>query len=252
MIFKPIYLCPIPYHIACSTKTSFKFPRSPLNLYSHFFKSMVNLETIKCSALQTAENPETSRLSAKGSSGGPGSDCRVSLARLLLFEHFLHIWRWVSSVWGWAPESNRAYALFTARVNVVKSLYIMAWEMLKVALGFHICICSGLRRCICVIDQGGSVYTSPSLAGSSSVPGQHTSSLGSGIVTDSQMRAMEGTNYALTDLNNCLRRFSTNTLLRIRHFISQCSNESGYGNRTKELGSGTEYEGSKSLGNTRP
>ncbi|MCX7746131.1 MAG: hypothetical protein N2645_04435 [Clostridia bacterium] len=53
----------------------------------------------------------------------------------------------------------------------------------------------------------------------------------------------------LKDLNNCLQRYNITTPERIRHFISQCSHESGAGNYTKELASGKAYEGRKDLGN---
>ncbi|MER2120854.1 MAG: endopeptidase, partial [Solibacillus sp.] len=39
---------------------------------------------------------------------------------------------------------------------------------------------------------------------------------------------------------------------RARHFISQCSHESGAGRWTKELASGEAYEGRADLGNTQP
>lgn len=52
------------------------------------------------------------------------------------------------------------------------------------------------------------------------------------------------------DLQNCLRRFSIDTTQRLRHFISQCSHESGCGKYTVELSSGTQYENRKDLGNT--
>lgn len=56
----------------------------------------------------------------------------------------------------------------------------------------------------------------------------------------------------LDDLNNCLERYKITTLSRMRHFISQCSHESGAGLWTKELASGEAYEGRTDLGNTQP
>ena len=75
------------------------------------------------------------------------------------------------------------------------------------------------------------------------------------IVTDEQMQRMGWTNYNLEDLNSCLTRFEINTPARIRHFISQCSHESGCGKYTKELASESycsRYEGRTDLGNTQP
>lgn len=51
-------------------------------------------------------------------------------------------------------------------------------------------------------------------------------------------------------MNACLVRFQINTPVRIRHFISQISHESGGGKWMKELASGDAYEGRKDLGNT--
>lgn len=73
-------------------------------------------------------------------------------------------------------------------------------------------------------------------------------------VTDLQMQKMGWTNYNLNDLNNCIRKFSINTVQRIRHFIAQCSHESGLGKYTEELGGishCSKYEGRKDLGNTQ-
>jgi putative chitinase len=56
----------------------------------------------------------------------------------------------------------------------------------------------------------------------------------------------------INDLNACLVRFQINTPVRIRHFISQISHESGGGKWMKELASGDDYEGRKDLGNTQP
>jgi predicted chitinase len=53
------------------------------------------------------------------------------------------------------------------------------------------------------------------------------------------------------ELNSCLTKFSINTPVRIRHFIAQCSHESGGGRWMKEIASGQDYEGRKDLGNTQ-
>jgi len=74
----------------------------------------------------------------------------------------------------------------------------------------------------------------------------------SGKVTDNQMRSMGWSSYKLSDLNSCISKFGITTLPRIRHFISQCSHESGCGKWTKELASGKAYEGRRDLGNTQP
>ncbi|EAY04077.1 hypothetical protein TVAG_203810 [Trichomonas vaginalis G3] len=66
------------------------------------------------------------------------------------------------------------------------------------------------------------------------------------------MRRMGWTNYNLGDLNSCLARFEINNPARIRHFISQCSHESGNGRWTREIANGWAYEGRRDLGNTQP
>ena len=73
-------------------------------------------------------------------------------------------------------------------------------------------------------------------------------------VTDLQMQKMGWTNYNLNDLNNCIRKFNINTVQRIRHFIAQCSHESGLGKYTEELGGTShcsKYDGRRDLGNTQ-
>lgn len=55
----------------------------------------------------------------------------------------------------------------------------------------------------------------------------------------------------ILDLNICISKFNINTISRLRHFISQCSHESGAGKWMKELASGEAYEGRKDLGNTQ-
>lgn len=57
------------------------------------------------------------------------------------------------------------------------------------------------------------------------------------------------TDSMLADLNNCLQRFNITTPARIRHFISQCSHESGCGYYMVEEASGRAYEYRKDLGN---
>ncbi len=59
------------------------------------------------------------------------------------------------------------------------------------------------------------------------------------------------TDKIINDLNACLVRFQINTPVRIRHFISQISHESGGGKWMKELASGDAYEGRRDLGNTQ-
>ncbi|MEG3341002.1 LysM peptidoglycan-binding domain-containing protein [Streptococcus suis] len=75
------------------------------------------------------------------------------------------------------------------------------------------------------------------------------------LVTAEQLRQIGWTvvnTNMVNDLNNCLLRFGITTLNRIRHFISQCSHESGGGKWTMELASGTAYNGRADLGNTNP
>ncbi|GFP75078.1 peptidoglycan-binding protein [Clostridium fungisolvens] len=71
------------------------------------------------------------------------------------------------------------------------------------------------------------------------VTGQQLREIGWKNVTDSMVE----------DLNRCLGRYEITTLQRIRHFITQCSYESGLGLYTKEIGSGLAYEYRASLGN---
>lgn len=60
------------------------------------------------------------------------------------------------------------------------------------------------------------------------------------------------TDANLADLNQTLERYDITTYARIAHFISQCGHESGLGLYTRELASGTAYEGRRDLGNTQP
>lgn len=55
----------------------------------------------------------------------------------------------------------------------------------------------------------------------------------------------------VNDLNRCLKEYNITTLSRIRHFISQCSHESGGGKWTKELADGNAYNWRQDLGNTQ-
>jgi putative chitinase len=57
---------------------------------------------------------------------------------------------------------------------------------------------------------------------------------------------------ALVDLNDCLIRFEITTAPRVRHFISQCSLESGCGRYRSEIADGTRYEERADIGNVEP
>lgn len=79
------------------------------------------------------------------------------------------------------------------------------------------------------------------------IPGQ--------IVSIKQLNSIGWKNVSvsqITDLNNCLKRFNITTIQRLRHFISQCSYESGCGLYTKEVDPGYKYEWRKDLGNVYP
>jgi len=75
------------------------------------------------------------------------------------------------------------------------------------------------------------------------------------LVTAAQLNSIGWRNVTdsmIRDLNDCLQRFSITTKPRLRHFISQCSHESGAGHYTKEIASGIAYDGRSDLGNTHP
>lgn len=73
-------------------------------------------------------------------------------------------------------------------------------------------------------------------------------------VTGEQLRQIGWTvvnDRMVNDLNRCLKEYNITTLSRIRHFISQCSHESGGGKWTKELADGNAYNWRQDLGNTQ-
>lgn len=75
------------------------------------------------------------------------------------------------------------------------------------------------------------------------------------LITEDKLESIFGhpvTVAQLNDLNNCLTKFEINTTERLRHFLSQIAHESGGGIYTRELASGSAYEGRKDLGNTQP
>ena len=78
------------------------------------------------------------------------------------------------------------------------------------------------------------------------------------LVTKEQLSHVWGcsTNLILSEeiveLNKCLNTFKIITPVRIRHFLSQISHESGGGRYKEELASGEDYEGREDLGNTEP
>lgn len=59
------------------------------------------------------------------------------------------------------------------------------------------------------------------------------------------------TDELVRDLNFCLNRYRIDTPARICHFLSQVLHESGGLKWTKELASGSAYEGRKDLGNVK-
>jgi predicted chitinase len=92
--------------------------------------------------------------------------------------------------------------------------------------------------------------TAPKYKAPESLPGNYGE-----IVTRNHLLALGWysnylTDTMINDLDRCLSTYSINTKVRICHFISQCSHESGAGKYTKELASGTAYEYRKDLGNT--
>lgn len=77
------------------------------------------------------------------------------------------------------------------------------------------------------------------------------------IVTHSQLAAImpNGVKRIATYLpyiNKHLAEFHINTPLRLAHYLAQIAHESGELLYTKELASGSAYEGRKDLGNTHP
>lgn len=73
------------------------------------------------------------------------------------------------------------------------------------------------------------------------ITGEQLKNIGWTVVYDSM----------IADLNSCLVKFAITTAVRMRHFICQCSYESGGGKWTKELANGEDYEGRANLGNTQ-
>lgn len=75
---------------------------------------------------------------------------------------------------------------------------------------------------------------------------------GKTYVTAEQMQKLGWTNVndeMVKGLNNCLQKYDITTPERIRHFLSQCSQESGLGKFTEEQDPGYKYEGRSDLGN---
>ena len=77
------------------------------------------------------------------------------------------------------------------------------------------------------------------------------------LVTKEQLAHVWGcstkliTSDEIVELNKCLNKFGIITPIRIRHFLSQISHESGGGRYKEELASGDDYEGRSDLGNTQ-
>lgn len=74
------------------------------------------------------------------------------------------------------------------------------------------------------------------------------------LLTADQAAAVFGrapTDAQLSDLNDCLNRFSINTPARMRHFLAQVAHESAGLKWMKEIASGDEYDGRSDLGNTK-
>ncbi|KAH0786145.1 N-acetylmuramoyl-L-alanine amidase CwlA precursor [Histomonas meleagridis] len=75
-----------------------------------------------------------------------------------------------------------------------------------------------------------------------------------GKVTQAQLKSFgwkDTSSTNVNELNNCLSKFGITTQASIRHFMSQCAHESVLGTYTKEIASGSAYEGRKDLGNTQ-
>ena len=60
------------------------------------------------------------------------------------------------------------------------------------------------------------------------------------------------TDFRFQKLDECLKRFDIITLPRVRHFLSQIAHESAGLRFMVEIHNGSNYEGRKDLGNTRP
>ena len=74
------------------------------------------------------------------------------------------------------------------------------------------------------------------------------------IVSGDQLAAYGWRNLdpaTVDDLNRTLDRFDITTPERIRHFLSQCAHESGYGTWREEIASGAAYDGRADLGNVQ-
>jgi putative chitinase len=60
------------------------------------------------------------------------------------------------------------------------------------------------------------------------------------------------TDFQFQKLDECLKRFDITTVQRVRHFLSQIAHESAGLRYMVEIHDGSNYEGRKDLGNTRP
>lgn len=60
------------------------------------------------------------------------------------------------------------------------------------------------------------------------------------------------TDFQFQKLDECLKRFDITTVQRVRHFLSQIAHESAGLRFMVEIHDGSNYEGRKDLGNTRP
>jgi putative chitinase len=69
-----------------------------------------------------------------------------------------------------------------------------------------------------------------------------------GIMPNARSRA----DVYLPYLNRYMTRYGIDNRMRVCHFLAQIAHESGELRYTRELAGGTEYEGRKDLGNTKP